>query len=433
MSMIVARMQKMKSGNLVGIGNYNQRKTENHTNKEIDPSLSKLNYDLVNRTENYKRDIEKFINENKSTKRAVRKDAVLINEWIITSDKKFFENLSQEETKDFFSSAKDYFAENFGEKNIRYATVHLDESTPHMHMGIVPFDKDKKLSAKRVFNRETLRDIQENLPKHLQEKGFEIERGLEGSERKNLTVPEFKELKAEEKEIERMIEKKKEELKAYTKENKIDKELNITPLKEMKDVEIKTDEKNLFGINKTKVVKEWTGNIILSKDDYLKMNKAVKQGLESQKKLNDVLSTDTYKENIQLKKELKEAYSISNDHEDKIKALQKENINLKATINDLREELELIYISTRDFIKERTDDLKAFKDTFKDLVYSVSEKMNLRNKNSQFKREFEKEFIDKPKITLKELKQIAEMKKGNEVMNKEKKNNLNKKRNGITR
>ena len=42
----------------------------------------------------------KFINENKSTTRAVRKDAVLINEWIITSDKKFFENLSQEETKD---------------------------------------------------------------------------------------------------------------------------------------------------------------------------------------------------------------------------------------------------------------------------------------------------------------------------------------------
>src|SRR5699024_7799102 len=124
------------------------------------------------------------------------------------------------------------------------------------------------------------------------------ERGLEGSERKNLTVPEFKELKAEEKEIERMIEKKKEELKAYTKENKIDKELDITQLKEIKDVEIKTDEKNLFGINKTKTVKEWTGNIILSKEDYLKMNKAVKQGLESQKKLNDVLNTDTYKENI---------------------------------------------------------------------------------------------------------------------------------------
>src|SRR5699024_3965998 len=98
-----------------------------------------------------------------------------------------------------------------------------------------------------------------------------------------------------------------------------------------------------------------------------------------------------------------------------------------ATVSDLREELELIYIYTRDFIKERTDDLKAFKDTFKELVYSASEKMNLRNKNSQFKREFEKEFIDKPKITLKELKQNAEMTKENEGM-KERENNLNRKR-----
>ncbi|MDN6390256.1 MAG: plasmid recombination protein, partial [Lactococcus lactis] len=137
MSMIVARMQKMKSGNLVGIGNHNQRKTENHTNKEIDPSLSKLNYDLVNRTENYKRDIEKFINENKSTKRAVRKDAVLINEWIISSDSKFFKDLTQQETKNFFASAKDYFAENFGEENIRYAIVHLYETPPHKNKGIV--------------------------------------------------------------------------------------------------------------------------------------------------------------------------------------------------------------------------------------------------------------------------------------------------------
>ena len=120
----------------------------------------------VNRTENYKTDIENFINENKSTTRAVRKDAVLINEWIITSDRKFFEDLSDEDTKEFFISAKEYFAENFGEENIRYATVHLDESTPHLHMGIVPFDEDKKLSAKRVFNREALRNVQEDLPKN---------------------------------------------------------------------------------------------------------------------------------------------------------------------------------------------------------------------------------------------------------------------------
>ena len=139
MSMIVARMQKMKAENLVGIGNHNQRKTKNHSNPDIDTSLSELNYDLVNRTENYKTDIENFINENKSTTRAVRKDAVLINEWIITSDRKFFEDLSDEDTKEFFISAKEYFAENFGEENIRYATVHLDESTPPFTYGDCSF------------------------------------------------------------------------------------------------------------------------------------------------------------------------------------------------------------------------------------------------------------------------------------------------------
>ena len=128
MSMIVARMQKMKAENLVGIGNHNQRKTKNHSNPDIDTSLSKLNYDLVDRTQNYKTDIENFINENKTTTRAVRKDAVLVNEWIISSDKDFFDNLTESEIENFFERSKDYFAEKFGEKNIRYATVHLDES-----------------------------------------------------------------------------------------------------------------------------------------------------------------------------------------------------------------------------------------------------------------------------------------------------------------
>lgn len=120
---------------------------------------------MVNRTENYKRDIEQFINDNKSSSRAVRKDAVLINEWIITSDNQFFKDKDDKEIKDFFEQSKDYFAEKFGDENIRYAQVHLDETTPHMHLGIVPFNAEKKLSAKTVFNRQALQAVQDELPK----------------------------------------------------------------------------------------------------------------------------------------------------------------------------------------------------------------------------------------------------------------------------
>nr|WP_274606289.1 plasmid recombination protein [Lactobacillus delbrueckii] len=47
---------------------------------------------MAGRTDNFKTDIESYINENKASKRAVRKDAVLVNEWIITSDKDFLSN-----------------------------------------------------------------------------------------------------------------------------------------------------------------------------------------------------------------------------------------------------------------------------------------------------------------------------------------------------
>ena len=397
MSMIVARMQKMKAENLIGIGNHNQRKTKNHSNPDIDTSLSELNYDLVNRTDNYKKDIEKFINENKSTTRAVRKDAVLINEWIITSDRKFFENLSDEDTKEFFISAKEYFAENFGEENIRYATVHLDESTPHLHMGIVPFDEDKKLSAKRVFNREALRNVQEDLPKHLQEKGFDIKRGLEGSDRKNLTVPEFKELKEKEKEIEREIDRKKNELKAYTQENKIPNKIDVTITRETKDVKVPSGEKFL-GHEFTKTVKKKTGNLIISEEDFSKLEQALKTGREKEEQLNKILDSDVYKENKELKTTVKDLKTKTNEVIDDYNLLVKdynslidENKGLRATVGNLREEIRLIYNSTKEFLKERTSDLQAFKSLFKDLVNTISGNVGKANLENNFQKEYKKE------------------------------------------
>lgn len=193
MSYMVARMQKMKAGNLGGAFRHNERIYENHSNKDIDPKKSNLNYELTdrNRKVSYESQIKDYVNENKISNRAIRKDAVLCDEWIITSDKKFFENLSPEETREFFETAKDYFAQNYGEQNIAYASVHLDESTPHMHMGVVPM-RDGKLSSKAMFDRAELLKIQDELPKHMKEHGFDLERGSLNSDAKHLSVAEFK-------------------------------------------------------------------------------------------------------------------------------------------------------------------------------------------------------------------------------------------------
>lgn len=218
MSFVVARMQKLKADNLVGLGNHDQRKTANHSNQDIDVSRSHLNYDLVaGRTQNFKTDIQSYIDERKAGSRAVRKDAVLANEWIITSDKGFFEQLDEKQTRAYFETVKEYFADNFGDDNIRYAIVHLDEHTPHMHMGIVPFDKDNKLSAKRVFNREALQKVQDELPEFLQSKGFQLERGQKNKERKNLSVPEYKAMRQELETVKADTKKQRQEFEDFKK------------------------------------------------------------------------------------------------------------------------------------------------------------------------------------------------------------------------
>ena len=69
MSYMVARMQKMKSGNLGGIERHNQRTFENHSNPDIDPKKQDLNYDLVNDEPiNYKEKIQGIIDTQRKVK-----------------------------------------------------------------------------------------------------------------------------------------------------------------------------------------------------------------------------------------------------------------------------------------------------------------------------------------------------------------------------
>lgn len=220
MSYAVARMQKMKSGNLGGAYRHNERIFENHSNKDIDPEKTHLNYELTDRDRSipYDRQIKQYINDNKISKRALRKDAVLCNEWIITSDKAFFENMSSDQIKNFFETAKNFFAERYGNSNIAYAMVHLDESTPHMHLGLVPM-QNGKLSSKSLFgSRDQLKEIQEAFPRYLNEHGYNLQRGESDSKKKHLETAEFKEKQRLLDDTDKKIVDKTEKLKQLEKE-----------------------------------------------------------------------------------------------------------------------------------------------------------------------------------------------------------------------
>ncbi|WP_321575728.1 plasmid recombination protein [Bacillus mycoides] len=66
----------------------------------------------------YNERVKEIIESQKTGTRKTRKDAVLVNEFIITSDRYFFEDLTPIQTKEFFKEAKEFFAERYGEKNV---------------------------------------------------------------------------------------------------------------------------------------------------------------------------------------------------------------------------------------------------------------------------------------------------------------------------
>lgn len=367
MSYVVARMEKYKSNQLSGIYNHNERVFKNHSNKDIDPSRSHLNYELTNRdkTQTYHKQIKEHINENRISSRGIRKDAVLCNEWVITSDKTFFESLDQEQTKKFFESAKNYFAEKYGEANIAYASVHLDESTPHMHLGIVPM-KNGKLSSKALFgNREKLREIQDELPKYLNEQGYNLQRGEVDSKKKHLKTEEFKEKQKILKQADEAINKKNSEIdnaknQLHNLQNDIDnkkqalselenKEWETVGVLEKYEKEIKElsnlkidltelDNFNLDNLQKNNLIKRtFDGKLRMDKETFEKLYHTAKKNISDNTKLKQELNK-LQSENNQLSRNLLSYRKTSDEN----LTLKQENRQLKDKVKNLDSQVTLL-------------------------------------------------------------------------------------------
>lgn len=197
MSHSILRIKRIKSfSDTTGIQKHVQRETENYTNKDIEREHSHLNYDFINSTQvDYNEKVKDRIESGYAGKRKVRSDAIRLVDGIITSDSAFFDKMDHLETEYFFEHTLDFIKEEFGEENVMYATVHLDEKTPHMHFGFVPLTEDGRLSAKEVIgNKKNMSELQNKFNDFVNEKGYDMLRGESAliSERKHLNVEEYK-------------------------------------------------------------------------------------------------------------------------------------------------------------------------------------------------------------------------------------------------
>lgn len=207
---------------LAQIGSHNKReKKAYNSNPNIKIELSKNNIDIVPLSEKYikgfynlTKEYKKEHDERMKTEREDRKRTfnqmlnksknVIADELIFTASHTFFDNMSNEDIKNWANTCMEFVYEDLGYKKeqILHATVHLDEETPHLHCVVVPLIKkfDKRTNTERytiskkqyIKDKNHLSELQDKYHTRLVNKGYNLERGIKGSDTKHQKVKEFK-------------------------------------------------------------------------------------------------------------------------------------------------------------------------------------------------------------------------------------------------
>ena len=203
MSYAIIRNTKYKRENLKGIYRHNERRNKNYSNKNINPELSHLNYSLKDCKHSYEKEFD-LIKEKYNLKGQIKTVSNIACEYIITSDKEYFNSIGIDETKRYFETAYKFVCEykNLGEQYILSAKVHMDEETPHMHLVFIPVihTKDKKgncidkIACSEFWKaKDSYRQLQDAFYNYMVANNFDLERG-NPSERVHLSVEDYKKI-----------------------------------------------------------------------------------------------------------------------------------------------------------------------------------------------------------------------------------------------
>ena len=357
----------MTLNDLAQIGSHNKReKKAYNSNPDIDIEKSKDNIELVPLNDKYVKsfynivkDYKKEHEERMKTEREDRKKTfkqmldksnnVVADELLFTATNEFFKNMTREDIKEWADTCMEFVYNDLGytKEQVLHATVHLDEKTPHIHCVVVPLVKkyDKRTNTERytiskkqyIKDKIHLSELQDKYHKRLTEKGYDLERGIKGSDRNHLTVKEFKKT-----------------TKYF--ENK------LNHVNESLDNAILDLEEKMKTTKNTLIDKEY---IKVKKDTFDSMNKVIKETKkvkELEPKIEQLFNeVDTFtksqksleKENNNLKREVK---SLTTRNQN----LTKENKNLKDILKQVLKSIKQFFRELLKIGDEKTKDYTTF-------------------------------------------------------------------------
>ena len=343
MSFAIIRNTKYKRENLKGIYRHNERRNKNYSNDNIDKEKTYLNYSLKSPKYRYDKEFD-MMKERYKLKGQIKTVSNIACEYIITSDKQFFEEIGEEETKRYFETAYNFVAEykNLGEQYIMSAKVHMDEETPHMHLIFLPVvhtqdkkgnDIDKLACSEFWKEKDSYRRLQDAFYQYMTSHNFKLERGVPKEEtgREHIDIKEYKEITNFDK----------------TKERLQNMKLELPDVPDIDDIRMarwskKRDEKILEDIIKPKdnLINELYQNNLLMHQQLLRQAKMVEEAEKYQKERNKIMSDnrDLHKQVESIKAEYKQKEdNLEWKYEYRINKLEKENGYLHKVIDKFRE------------------------------------------------------------------------------------------------
>lgn len=207
---------------LAQIGSHNKReKKAYNSNSNIKIQLTKNNIELVPLTDKYvkgfynlTKEYRKEHDERMKSEREDRKKtfnqmlnkskSVVADELLFTATHNFFNNMTRDDIKNWANTCMEFVYKDLGytKEQILHASVHLDEETPHLHCVVVPLVKkyDKRTNTERftiskkqyIKDKVHLSELQDKYYKRLTNKGYDLERGIKGSNVQHQNVKELK-------------------------------------------------------------------------------------------------------------------------------------------------------------------------------------------------------------------------------------------------
>lgn len=415
---------------IINIDMHNNRKYKNKNNLEIDQKLSKYNICLRG-SNNISNDIKEFYKnefgeavykynlKQKDERRKIvdylskvesdKQTNIAVEILLQIGDKENWENKTFEEkkkTKEMFENSLKILEE----KNIKVvsAIVHLDETSPHLHVVAVPVTEnckrgiEKQVSQNKVITREVMKELRENIEKSFIEDynkiyGENIKKKVEKCEiSKHLSVADYKNTK-------KMLDLAKEVGNVKYLSEELKGELERTK-KEIVEIEVIKKEKtndynNLksetnFITNQLTELKTTKNNILKEKQEkeleldlYNTKIKEYKEKILEDKKEAERLEEEEKKIAEELKENEKKVREVKEELERKEKDYNdsltrtKEIENKKAKLEAEKQKIEEFYKTMEVTIKEERE--KIVKDVEDARIELIEEKKKLENENSE--------------------------------------------------